>query len=136
MAQSFAFELVSPEKLVLSEQAMQVVVPGTEGYFTVMANHAAVVAMIKPGVVEITLESGDEKRMLVRGGFADVSPDGLTLLTEYVSDLANFDLEELEQQIKNAGEDVSDAQTDEKREKAQLLLNQLEEAKAAINRSN
>ncbi len=136
MTQSFAFELVSPEKLVLSEQAMQVVVPGTEGYFTVMANHAAVVAMIKPGVVEITLESGDEKRMLVRGGFADVSPDGLTLLTEYVSDLANFDLEELEQQIKNASEDVSDAQTDEKRVKAQLLLNQLEEAKAAISRSN
>ncbi|MCP4009830.1 MAG: F0F1 ATP synthase subunit epsilon [Proteobacteria bacterium] len=136
MAQSFAFELVSPEKLVLSEQAMQVVVPGTEGYFTVMANHAAVIAMIKPGVVEITLESGDEKRMLVRGGFADVSPDGLTLLTEYVSDLANFDLEELDQQIKNAGEDVSDAQTDEKRDKAQLLLNQLEEAKAAINRTN
>ncbi len=136
MAQSFAFELVSPEKLVLSEQAMQVVVPGTEGYFTVMANHAAVIAMIKPGVVEITLESGDEKRMLVRGGFADVSPDGLTLLTEYVCDLANFDLEELDQQIKNAGEDVSDAQTDEKRDKAQLLLNQLEEAKAAINRAN
>ncbi len=136
MAQSFAFELVSPEKLVLSEQAMQVVVPGTEGYFTVLANHAAVIAMIKPGVVEITLESGDEKRMLVRGGFADVSSDGLTLLTEYVSDLANFDLEELDQQIKNAREDVSDAQSDEKRDKAQLMLNQLEEAKAAINRSN
>lgn len=135
MAQSFAFELVSPEKLVLSEQAMQVVVPGTEGYFTVMANHAPVIAMIKPGVVEVTLESGDERRLLVRGGFADVSPGGLTLLTEYVSDLANFDLEELDQQIQNAREDVGDAQSDDKRDKAQLVLNQLEEAKSVIGQS-
>jgi F-type H+-transporting ATPase subunit epsilon len=136
MAESFAFELVSPEKLVLSEQAMQVVVPGTEGYFTVMANHAPVIAMIKPGVVEVTLESGDLRRLLVRGGFADVSPNGLTLLTESVSDLADFDAEELEQQITNAREDINDAKTDEKRDKAQLLLGQLEDAKAAISQSN
>jgi F-type H+-transporting ATPase subunit epsilon len=136
MAESFAFELVSPEKLVLSEQAMQVVVPGTEGYFTVMANHAPVIAMIKPGVVEVTLESGDLRRLLVRGGFADVSPNGLTLLTESVSDLADFDAEELEQQITNAREDIIDAKTDEKRDKAQLLLGQLEDAKAAISQSN
>ena len=136
MAESFAFELVSPEKLVLSEQAMQVVVPGTEGYFTVMANHAPVIAMIKPGVVEVTLESGDLKRLLVRGGFADVSPNGLTLLSESVSDLADFDAEELDQQITNAREDVSDADTDEKRDKAQLHLGQLEDAKAAINQNN
>ncbi|MCP4182681.1 MAG: F0F1 ATP synthase subunit epsilon [Hyphomicrobiales bacterium] len=136
MAESFAFELVSPEKLVLSEQAMQVVVPGTEGYFTVMANHAPVIAMIKPGVVEVMLESGDLRRLLVRSGFADVSPNGLTLLTEQVSDLVDFDAEELEQQIINAREDVHDAKTDEKRAKAQLLLGQLEDAKAAISQSN
>ena len=132
MAQSFAFELVSPEKLFLSEQVLQVVVPGSEGYFTVMANHAPVMTTIKPGVVEVTLESGDEKRMLIRGGFADVSPDGLTLLAEYVADLAKFDLEKLDQQIENARDDVNDAQSDEKRNKAQITLNQLEEAKAAI----
>ena len=114
--------------------AMQVVVPGTEGYFTVMANHAPVIATMKPGVVEITLESGDEKRMLIRGGFADVSPSGLTLLTEYVMDLANFDVDELNQQIENAREDLNDAQTDQKRDAAQLALSQLEDAKAAINR--
>ena len=134
MAQAFAFELVSPEKLVLSQLAMQVVVPGSEGYFTVMANHAPVIATMKPGVVEITLESGDEKRMLIRGGFADVSPSGLILLAEYVMDLANFDVDELNQQIENAREDLNDAQTDEKRDAAQLALSQLEDAKAAINR--
>ena len=136
MAQSFAFELVSPERLFLSEQASQVVVPGTEGYFTVMANHAPVMTTIKPGVVSAILESGDEKRMLIRGGFADVSPTGLTLLAEYVVDLATFDMAELDQQIENTRQDVSDAQTDEKREAAQTTLNQLEEAKAAINQAH
>ena len=71
--------------------------------------------------------------MLVRGGFADVSPNGLTLLSEYVADLANFDLEELNHQIKNAQDDLADAQTDEKRDRAQLALSQLEEAKSAIS---
>ena len=132
MAEAFAFELVSPEKLVLSENALQVVVPGTEGYFTVMAHHAPVMATIKPGVVEVTLESGDEKRILIRGGFADVSPDGLTLLAEYATDLADFDMEELNQHIANAREDVGDAKSDSARDKAQLVLSQLEEAKAAI----
>jgi len=133
MAEPFAFELVSPERLILSEQAMQVVVPGSEGYFTVLARHAPVMATMKPGVVEVVLESGDEKRILVRGGFADVSPDGLTLLAEYAADLADFDMEELNQQIENARDDVKDAQTDEKRDKAQLALSHLEEAKAAID---
>lgn len=132
MPEAFAFELVSPEKLVLSERAMQVVVPGTEGYFTVMANHAPVMATIKPGVVEVILESGDEKRILIRGGFADVSPDGLTLLAEYAADLADFDMEELNQHIANASEDVADAKSDLIRDKAQLVLSQLEEVKTAI----
>ncbi|MCF6320433.1 MAG: F0F1 ATP synthase subunit epsilon [Rhizobiaceae bacterium] len=136
MAESFAFELVSPEKLLLSEQAMQVVVPGTEGYFTVMANHAPVMATMKPGVVEVELESGDKKRILIRGGFADVSPDGLTLLAEYAADLADFDIEELNQQIKNASEDAQDADSDIKRDKAQLILSQLEDAKSAIEQTN
>ncbi len=135
MAEAFAFELVSPEKLVLSEQAMQVVVPGVEGYFTVMANHAPVLATVKPGVVEVTLESGDEKRIFIRDGFADVSPNGLTLLAEYAADLASFDIEELNQHIKNANEDVADAKSDAQREKAKLVLSQLEDAKAAISAS-
>lgn len=136
MAEPFAFELVSPEKLVLSENAAQVVVPGSEGYFTVMANHAPVMATLKPGVVEVVLENGDEKRILIRGGFADVSPTGLTLLAEYAADLADFDLAELDQQITNASDDVKDADSDEKRQKAELKLNQLQEAKSAISQSN
>ena len=132
MAEPFAFELVSPEALVLSGEASEVVVPGTEGYFTVLANHAPFMATVKPGVVEVQMADGEKSQIFVRGGFADVSPDGLTLLAEQAVSLADFDMSELESQIKNASDDVSDADTDEKREKAQAVLTQLEESREVI----
>ena len=105
MADSFAFELVSPEALVLSGDASEVIVPGTEGYFTVLANHAPVMSTVKPGVVEVKMADGGSQKIFVRGGFADVSPSGLTLLAEHAVSLEDFNMEDLEQQIRNAQED-------------------------------
>jgi len=82
MADPFSFELVSPERLLLSEQVAQVVVPGTEGEFTVLKNHAPFMSTIKPGVVTVTPVSGQPMRFYVRGGFADVNGSGLTILAE------------------------------------------------------
>ena len=133
MAEPFAFELVSPEASLLSEEASQVVVPGSEGYFTVLANHAAFMSTIRPGVVDVELASGETKRVFVRGGFVDVSPSGLTLLAEQAIDLQDLDIAELDQQIQNAREDVADADTPEKKSKAEMMLSQLEEVRAAIS---
>lgn len=136
MAEPFAFELVSPEKLVLSGDASEVVVPGTEGYFTVMANHAPVMSSVKPGVVEVKMADGSSTNIFVRGGFADVSPSGFTLLAEQAVPLDEFDVSELDQQIQNAREDLNDADTDDKRERAQLKLSQLEESLEAVRQAN
>ena len=135
MAEPFQFELVSPEKLLLSEEVSEVVVPGSEGYFTVMANHAPLMSTLKPGVVEVKLASGDSQQIFVRGGFADVSPSGFTLLAEYSIPLEELDMDDLEQQIQNAREDVDDADNDEKRVKAETAMAQLEEVRDAINAS-
>ncbi len=132
MADAFTFELVSPEKLLLSEQATQVTVPGTEGYFGVLANHAPVMSTLKPGMIEATLADGGERRFFVRGGFAEVSPSGFTLLAEYAVAAEELDLAAIDQQIKDAQEDVADADTDEKRAKANELLAQLQEVRAAL----
>ena len=132
MAEPFAFEFVSPEKLLLSAQALEVQVPGTDGEFTVMANHAPVMSTIKPGVISVKLDSGETSKYFIRGGFADVSPAGLTILAEQATDLADFDMAELDQHIQDAREDVNDADSDEKRNKAQAALDQLEESRAAI----
>ena len=82
MANAFNFELVSPERLLFSEQVTAVVVPGSDGYFTVMANHAPLMSTIRPGVVEATLASGGTKKIFVRGGFVDVAGSSFTLLAE------------------------------------------------------
>lgn len=132
MAEAFAFELVSPEALVLSGEATEVVAPGTEGYFTVLANHAPFMSTVKPGVVDVKMADGESNHIFVRGGFADVSPTGFTLLAEQAVPLADFDMEDLEARIQDAREDVSDADTDEKKAKAQLLLTQLEESRDAV----
>ena len=135
MAEPFAFELVSPEALILSGEAAEVVVPGTEGYFTVLANHAPFMSTVKPGVVDVKMASGETSRIFVRGGFADVSPSGFTLLAEQAVSLEDFDMADLDQQITNAREDVADADTDEKKAKAEAMLAQLEESRAAIEMS-
>ena len=131
MAEAFTFELVSPEALVLSGDANEVVVPGNEGYFTVLANHAPFMSSVKPGVVDVTMADGSASQIFVRGGFAHVSPAGFTLLAEQAVDLKDFDMAELEQEIQNAQEDVKDADGD-KKVAAQKNLSQLEEAREAV----
>jgi ATP synthase F1 epsilon subunit len=79
---TFHFELVSPEKLLFSGDVEAVVVPGVEGQFTVMKDHAPVMTVLKAGVVEIDESSSKKSRLFVRGGFADVAGGGLTLLAE------------------------------------------------------
>ena len=132
MADAFNFELVSPERLLLSEQVISVVVPGTEGEFTVLAKHAPVMAMLKAGVVDATLASGGTKRIFVRGGFADVSPSGFTLLAEEAMPLEDLDGAALDAQIKDAEEDVADAASEAKKIPLQAKLDQLKQLKVAL----
>jgi F-type H+-transporting ATPase subunit epsilon len=123
MADGIRIEIVSPERLVLSEQAQSVVVPGTEGYFTVMGEHAPLMSTLKPGFITVTRADGATTTYYVRGGFADVSPDGLTILAEQASSLADFDRAEIEKALSEAQEQLAKAETHEQRSYAQELVN-------------
>ncbi len=131
MADLLKFELVSPERLLLSEEVDQVTVPGTEGDFTVFAQHAPVLSTMRPGVVDVKKASGDE-RIFVRGGFAEVNPAGLTILAEEAMPMDELDKEKLAQQIQNASEDVADASDDEKKRVAQETLDHLQQLHDAM----
>jgi F-type H+-transporting ATPase subunit epsilon len=96
MAEGVKLEIVSPEKLLLSETVKSVTVPGTEGYFTVLGEHAPLMTTLKPGFVTVTDNSNVAHVYYVRGGFADVSPEGLTLLAEEAEDIAKFDRSKIE----------------------------------------
>jgi F-type H+-transporting ATPase subunit epsilon len=129
---AFSFELVSPERLMFSGQVESVVVPGTEGAFTVLKDHAPLMSTLKPGIVEIAETASKTQRLFVRGGFADVSPTGLTILAEQAIPVEELDAARIELQIKDAGEDVADAKSDEARRLANEKLEQLREVRAAL----
>lgn len=131
MADKLNFALVSPERELFHGEVDHVVVPGSDGEFGVLPNHAPVMSVIKPGALRI-IDGGAERRIFVNGGFADVTPEGLTVLAEEAVDLADIDTAQLEQQLKNAQEDLRDANTDAKREAAERSLARLESLKAAL----
>jgi F-type H+-transporting ATPase subunit epsilon len=133
MADPFEFALVAPERLLMSEPVDQVVVPGAEGYFTVMPGHAPFMSTLKPGVVEVTKpDAASAERIFVRGGFADVNVSGLTILAEQAIPLAEVDPAMIAQQVKDAEEDVADAKDGAARDAAQLRLHQLREVQTAL----
>lgn len=96
MAEGTKLEIVSPERLLLSETVKSVTVPGAEGYFTVLGDHAPFMTTLRPGFVTVTDSSNVAHVYYVRGGFADVSPEGLTLLAEEAEDIAQFDRTKIE----------------------------------------
>ena len=125
MADTFTFELVSPERLLISEPAESVLVPGREGDFQVLPNHAPVLSTLRPGLLDVVLPGGKERRIFVRGGFAEVGPESLTVLAETAIDSADLNKTALAQEIKDAEEDVVDAKDDAARDKAQEHLDSL-----------
>jgi F-type H+-transporting ATPase subunit epsilon len=129
---TFPFELVSPEKLLFTGEVEAVVVPGTEGEFTVLKNHAPLMSVLKPGIVEIDQSASVKTKLFVRGGFADVSPTGLTILAEYAIPLEELDATKLEIDLQDAEEDVADAKDDETRRRAVEKRDQLKELNAAL----
>jgi F-type H+-transporting ATPase subunit epsilon len=134
MAEPFRFDLVSPDRVLMSAAVESVVVPGSEGYFTVLKGHAPFMSTLRPGVVEVQ-RSGDTERIFVRGGFADVTADGLTVLAEQAIPLAEVDAAMLAQEVRNAEEDVADAKDGAARDAAELRLHQLKEVQTALSGS-
>ena len=132
MADTLKFELVSPERLLMSADVQQVNVPGSEGEFGVLPNHAPVLSTLKPGVIVVTGDDGKQDRVFVRGGFAEVNPAGLTILAEEAIHMDDLDAAALAQQVQNAEEDVADASDDIKRQKAQETLDQLKQLQSAL----
>ncbi len=107
ISSTFNFELVSPERKLMSEPVWQVVVPGEEGYFGVRAGHMSLMASVKPGVVEIWASEGAApERIFIAGGFADVTAKNCTILAEEAVNVNDLDAADLEQQLRNLNEDL------------------------------
>lgn len=128
---SFKFELVSPERLVLSGDVDQVDLPGAEGDLGVMAGHAPFLTTLRAGVVTVRT-GGQSNRIFVRGGFADVNAAGLTVLAETAIPVSELKADQIALELKNAEEDLRDAKTAEARSAAEARVNAVRELQAAL----
>jgi F-type H+-transporting ATPase subunit epsilon len=95
---TFHFELVSPDKISFSGEVDQVDVPGAEGDFGVLAGHAPLIALIRPGMMTVHA-GGEQTRLVVLGGFAEVGPHGLTVLADVATSVEDIDRPALQAQI-------------------------------------
>jgi F-type H+-transporting ATPase subunit epsilon len=128
---TFQFDLVSPEKLLISGEVTQVDVPGTEGDFGVLAGHAPLVTTLRPGIL-VVYRDGGELRVVVNGGFAEVSPSGLTVLADMAVPQDEFDVTVLDGVIKDTEKDAAAATDDWRRDKLSHKLDQLRALQATL----
>ncbi len=136
MAGTFKFELVTPAKMLIPErgdnpkvepvvEAEQVIVPGMDGQFTVLAGHAPMITSLRPGVLDIKLASG-RRRVFVRGGIAEVSPERLTILAQQLIDLDGLKDGELEAERRAAEAMLGEAKDDAERMLARTAIAELQ----------
>lgn len=122
MAEGTKLEIVSPERLVISETVKSVVVPGADGYFTVLGEHAPLMTTLKPGFITVEDSAGVSHVYYVRGGFADVSPEGLTILAEEARPVSEFRREDIEALIASGMTALEAAATAEEQMRLQSEL--------------
>ena len=109
MAETTLFELVSPERLIMSKDVSMVVVPGSEGLFGVLPRHTSMLTALAPGVVDIYEEEVITEQLFVVNGFAEVTADRCTVLAEDVIPIENLNPDELEEKIEEMRVEVRNA---------------------------
>ena len=130
--QKTEFELVAPERLLLSEPVDMVVVPGGEGDFGVLAGHAPMISTIRPGVIAVHDGGKVTEQIFVSGGFAEVTQERCTVLAEEAVRVGDLDRAATEARIAEAHEAVGDAKDDAERGAAEARLAVAEAMLAAI----
>jgi F-type H+-transporting ATPase subunit epsilon len=119
-----AFELVSPERVLASLQVDMVVVPGEEGDFGVLADHAPLLSLVRPGVIEVHEGNAVSQRIFIEGGFAEVNPKGLIVLAEAATPLAELSVDHAKSLLRNAEDDLTDVKepSDAERERLEKVI--------------
>ncbi len=132
MADKISFDLVSPEQLLLSEEAEMVTIPGAEGDMGVMAGHMPLITTLRPGVISVSGGPDANQRFIVLGGFAEVNQTKVTVLAEEAIPAADFTQAVLDSRIALATEDLNQAKSDAEKTAKQSYLDNLTMLRAAV----
>ena len=117
-----SFQLVMPEREVLATEADMVVVPGNEGDFGVLHGHAPLISTVRPGVLEVIQDNKVERRFMVVGGFAEVTPERCTVLADEAVPFEQVTPEQLAERERAAERELADAATDAEKAAAEKEL--------------
>jgi F-type H+-transporting ATPase subunit epsilon len=131
MAEKLRFELVSPERLLLSEEVEMVVVPGVEGNFGALPRHAPFLSVMRPGIIDVyhNRHGAVSERLFISGGYAEVTPERCTVLAEEAMPVAELDRGKVEGQLKDLRDDLVEARDDAER---QLVRGKIDVAEAKL----
>lgn len=133
MPDTVKFELVSPERLLISADVESVVVPGTEGDFGVLPGHARLISTVRPGVISVFQDGKVTDRIFVEGGFAEVTATGCTVLAEHAIPVSDIQRDQALQSIQDAQEDLEDAKDEGARKEAAKALEVAEARLQAVD---
>ena len=130
---SFDFELVSPERLLISQPVGMVIVPGEEGDFGVLPGHAPLIASLRTGILNIYNDGKVSERIFVTGGFAEVTPSRCTVLAEEAVNLKDLDAGKLEAEAQQQRDELAVLSDADVRAKAEKKLADISLKLAALN---
>jgi F-type H+-transporting ATPase subunit epsilon len=129
---TFHLELVSPDKISFSGEVDQVDVPGSEGDFGVLAGHAPLIALLRPGLMTV-YAAGEVTKLVVLGGFAEVGPDGLTVLADVATLIEDLDRAALQAQIAEMEAGIKEMEPGSELDKAIAKLDHFKALDAHMN---
>ena len=127
MAEKIAFELVSPDRLLMSVEADAVAMPGMEGDFGVLPGHAPLISALRAGIIAIVGGSEGPDQVYIAGGFAEVVADRLTVLAEEAVPVDDMDSTDIEQRIQETNDELAGAEDGEQRRLAEGKVGVLQE---------
>lgn len=134
MSEKLHFALVSPARELFASEVDHVIAPGIEGEFGVLANHAPFMTILKDGIVKVLCHNEKDKNFFQRGGFADVTHEGLTVLAEEAVDLSTVSASDLKLEIQQTHAEILSLSDDDGRQsRLKEQVSYLEAVQNALN---
>lgn len=129
---AFHLQIISPAKVVVDAHVPSAEIPGAEGDFGVLPGHAAFFSMLRPGIIDVRMSDGIRRRFFAATGYADVTPEKCTVISDHVQDLADISVGEVEEALIAAKTAVAASANDNERIAAEKLLASTETLLAAV----
>ena len=129
---AFHLKIISPAAVIVDDAVPQVEIPGVEGDFGVLPGHSPLFSMIRPGVINVKLADGNSRKFFATSGYADVTPESCTVISDHIRDLSEFSASDAETAMTDAKTAMAKAETNDERVQAEKQLQSAEALALAL----